>query len=576
MRASLLLLVVLAPRLQAADPNDWPMYNRDAAGTRHNPAEKALGPATVGRLVEKWRFPARGSGERIGVVHATAVVEGSVYFGTLTEPTVYRLTPDGRVKWSYRDPAPAGPKAEPVPGLPTSGFANAPLVTADAVYIGGVGGVIYALDRETGKERWKVDTRARPFPGAHPANCVFTSPVPVEGMLVVAGGAFEHAIAADPKNTGCTGRGFVVALDAGTGKVVWKYDIGPEAEEFPEPVKIRYGFIERAFHRGPSTSSVWCTPSYDPDTRTVFFGTDCHNSPRRPTKDDPSLSTKHSCAVIAVDARTGKEKWVTQTNPNDVWNYGMPAYDSKTGYKDQAIGDTPKIYTVAVDGRATKVVGCGSKNGGFYVFDAATGKILNHTPVYAGPPVNPPKDVDPRTLALPSAIGGLQTGCATDGKAVYTNGIDCLGLGVRGRYTVPTGGRVVSIGLDAARENWRHERPKVAGVGGTREAPAFKDVGDPVASGVAVANGVVYFTTAVSNRLVMLDAATGKAVKEVELGEPVWCGPVVSRGRVYVGTGNLLFSPGPEEAYLPKSPNGGVVSFGLPGEDEVDRMKPGK
>jgi outer membrane protein assembly factor BamB len=134
---------------------------------------------------------------------------------------------------------------------------------------------------------------------------------------------------------------------------------------------------------------------------------------------------------------------------------------------------------------------------------------------------------------------------------------------------------VVSISPDTRTENWRHERPKVKAVGGTKEKPAFTDVGDPVASGIALANGVAYFTTTVSNKLVALDTATGRVLKEIDLG-PVWCGPTVSRGRVYVGTGNLLFAPGnPREAYFPKSYTGTIRSFGLPGEDEVSRMKSG-
>src|SRR5262249_6750535 len=262
------------------------------------------------------------------------------------------------------------------------------------------------------------------------------------------------------------------------------------------------------------------------------------------------------------------------------WNYALRAYDPKTGrYKDQSIGDTPKIYQIDVDGKPVRVVGCGCKNGGYYVLDAATGKLLRHTPLYTGPPTHPPGKGGSRTLALPGGMGGLQTGCATDGKAVYTNGTDLLRLGTsadpRERFLPPTGGRVVSISLDTRRENWRHERPKVKAVGGTKEKPAFTDVGDPVASGIALANGVAYFTTVVSNKLVALDTATGKGLKEIDLG-PVWSGPVVSRGRVYVGTGNLLFAPGnPKEEYFPKSANGSVRCFGLPGEDEVDRMKAG-
>jgi outer membrane protein assembly factor BamB len=176
-------------------------------------------------------------------------------------------------------------------------------------------------------------------------------------------------------------------------------------------------------------------------------------------------------------------------------------------------------------------------------------------------------------------MGGLQTGCATDGKAIFTNGIDILRLATnadrRLRYWPPTGGRVVSISLDTSKENWRHERPKVKAVGGTKEKPAYTDVGDPVASGIALANGVAYFTTTVSNKLVAVDMASGKVLIEIDL-PPVWCGPTVSRGRVYVGTGNLLFAPGnPQEDYFPKSALGSVYSFGLPGEDEVNKMGAG-
>ena len=67
----------------------------------------------------------------------------------------------------------------------------------------------------------------------------------------------------------------------------------------------------------------------------------------------------------------------------------------------------------------------------------------------------------------------------------------------------------------------------------------------------------------------------GAALKEIKLG-PVWSGPSVSRGRVYVGTGNTLFSPTDYEEFFPKKYNGVLYSFGLPGADEVSRLIPGK
>jgi hypothetical protein len=60
-------------------------------------------------------------------------------------------------------------------------------------------------------------------------------------------------------------------------------------------------------------------------------------------------------------------------------------------------------------------------------------------------------------------------------------------------------------------------------------------------------------------------------LKEIELG-PVFAGPSLSHGRVYVGGGNTLFTPTEFEAFFPKKYTGTVRCFGLPGEDEVDKL----
>src|SRR5262249_9353983 len=109
----LLAASVAAVARAQGDAKDWPMYNRDVVGARHNPGETAIDATGARRLVEKWRFPAEGSGEEIGVIHATpSVVDGYVYFGTATDTAFYKLTPDGKVRWVYRkDPAKAAAKS---------------------------------------------------------------------------------------------------------------------------------------------------------------------------------------------------------------------------------------------------------------------------------------------------------------------------------------------------------------------------------------------------------------------------------------------------------------------------------
>jgi hypothetical protein len=178
-------------------------------------------------------------------------------------------------------------------------------------------------------------------------------------------------------------------------------------------------------------------------------------------------------------------------------------------------------------------------------------------------------------LALPSSIGGLQTGCATNGRTIFTNGIDAIRLGTQDRPLAsgqaPTGGRVTATSVDLAIERWRHERPKIAVMGGAPGKPKYKDVGDIIGSGLAVGNGVVYFTTVGSGKLIALDAESGSLLKEIDLG-PVFCGPSLSRGRVYVGSGNTLWGPRETENFFPKKFTGSVQCFGLPGEDEIDRL----
>jgi glucose dehydrogenase len=575
----------------AVDPKDWPTYNGDVTGARHNAGETALGSKNVVNLEEKWRFPARDSKGQIGVVHATPViVDGCVYFGTVSKPTFYALTPNGKLKWLYPlagrltpDSKVKKPKGDSLDSGEAAGVFGSALVTDDGVYFADLDGFLYALDRQTGKEKWKIDTRAKDFPDAHPLNATFASPILANVNVVFAGGAFEQWYAHKSTYRGCTGRGYLVAIESKTGKIAWKYDVGPKPAPLNPPVTIKDAYGEHTFYFGPSTSTIWATPSYDAATQTIYFGTDTNNSPRQPTKEDDRLDTKYACAAIAIDARDGKEKWVTQINPGDIWHRGMRAYDAeKKRYLDQAIGDTPKIYTIDLNGKQAKVIGFGCKNGGFYVLDAEGGKVINHTPLYKGAPAYPLEPTpDERMIALPGPLGGIQTGCATDGKTIFTNGIDMLQFGTQESEAAglkpPTGGRVVGISMDARAERWRHERPKTEPPGSFVKMLA-KEVGDPVASGLAVANGVIYFTSTVSAKLVALDAANGKVLKEINLGA-VWSGPAVSRGRIYVGTGNLLFTQEGSASMFnifPNQKNGAVISFGLPGEDEVTKLGNGR
>jgi outer membrane protein assembly factor BamB len=60
-------------------------------------------------------------------------------------------------------------------------------VAEDSVYFVDIGGWFYALDRASGAERWKINARSAGFPGAHPFNVFFASPILADGKLIVGG-----------------------------------------------------------------------------------------------------------------------------------------------------------------------------------------------------------------------------------------------------------------------------------------------------------------------------------------------------------------------------------------------------
>jgi polyvinyl alcohol dehydrogenase (cytochrome) len=81
---------------QTVTQNDWPMYNHDVLGTRFNPAEQILTPASVKQLKIEWIFPTNGD------VYATpSVVNGCVYAGD-TSGTFYALTSSGAPLWKRK------------------------------------------------------------------------------------------------------------------------------------------------------------------------------------------------------------------------------------------------------------------------------------------------------------------------------------------------------------------------------------------------------------------------------------------------------------------------------------------
>ena len=109
-------------------------------------------------------------------------------------------------------------------------------------------------------------------------------------------------------------RDFIVALDAATGKLVWrKYVIPAPGEPGSETWKDK----NNAWQTGGG--AMWVTGSYDVATNQVLWGTG-NPVPMFDPYYRPG-DNLYTNSLISWDPDTGKMNWYHQYTPGDMWDY---------------------------------------------------------------------------------------------------------------------------------------------------------------------------------------------------------------------------------------------------------------
>jgi polyvinyl alcohol dehydrogenase (cytochrome) len=444
-----------------SDSQDWPMYNRDRAGTRFNSAEATIGRGNASDLHIKWQYatPAPVTGTPI-------VSDGKVYAGDMSGK-FFALKSNGSLLWSTQ-----------LGGAITASAA----VAGHVVVIGDISGNLYGLNRKTGAVAWSFK------PDTHPTAAIWGSPTKIGKYLAVGVAANEETAVNDPNYPCCSSRGSLLLLDPKDGSIVWQ----------------TYMISDSQRAQGASGASIWSTPTYD-DARKLIYVTTGNNF-SQPT-------TALSDAIIAIDAGTGAIRWSNQRTANDEWNFRFP---SSSEHPDFDFGDSPQVYNLP-NGR--RVVGAGQKSGFYHVVDATTGALINQIQAEPG-----------------GSLGGLFADTAVARGVVFANGINWPNPDAG---NPPLGGDLIALSGDGSQELWRFPTPT------------------PNLAGVAVANSVVYFTSSSSQQLYALDATNGTMLAAIAVGASE-SGPSVSRGQVYVGTGDAIAA-----AFEGASSPGSITALGL-------------
>lgn len=213
-------------------------------------------------------------------------------------------------------------------------------------------------------------------------------------------------------------RGFLAAYSVKDGSLVWKaYSTGPDKEMLVDPEKTTH--MLKPIGKDSSLKSwkgdqwkigggtTWGWYSYDPDLDLVYYGTG------NPSTWNPTVrpgDNKWSMTIMARDADTGMAKWFYQMTPHDEWDFD--------GINEMILAD------LKIGGKTRKTLVHFDRNGFGYTMDRVTGELL--VAEKFDPSVNWATHVDMKT-GRPQVVAKYSTD--QNGADVNTQGVCPAALG---------------------------------------------------------------------------------------------------------------------------------------------------
>jgi polyvinyl alcohol dehydrogenase (cytochrome) len=350
------------------NPPGWDGWGGGPQNGRFQPAPAAgLQRDDIKNLKLKWAFGFPGAAATFG---QPTSYDGKLFVGS-EDGNVYALdSATGCLWWRFK----ASATVKTAISVGNKGT---------AAFFGDTNGYVYALKVSDGSVLWKA------HPDSHPAARITGSPLLVGDRLYVPFSSGEEGAAADPNYPCCTFRGSVVALEAPSGKQIWKtYTLS----EDPKPTRKSAQGVQ---YFGPSGAAVWSAPTVDSKRNAIYVATGNNYS---------GPPTAMSDAVVAFDLKSGKKLWSRQFTDRDLWNAGCVA--EKKDNCPPAHGDdydfgAPPILVSRKNGQDILLLA--QKSGIVYALDPARrGNLLWKSRIGKGGP-----------------LGGVEWGGAADHKYAY-------------------------------------------------------------------------------------------------------------------------------------------------------------
>ena len=443
--------------------------------------ERAAGlkAADVPKLKLKWAFGLPGGSS---LYSQPAVAFGRVFVGS-DDGVVYSMdAKSGCVYWAYRADAFGrfAPIAAPISGYPGTRY---------AIFFVTRSTTAYAIDAQDGKLLWKTLVKDG-------LNNLSATAAYYDGRLYVPLTGIETLTGANLDYECCKSRGAVAALDANTGKVLWR------VQSIPEPLRMLGENSHGKQMWGPAGASVWNTPTVDAKRKLIYVGTG--NSFGR-------IAAATSDSILALRMEDGKLMWHHQEFAGDSFMNGCKATNAadtncpeKLGPDYDFGGSSAILQTV----NGKDILVAAGKGGVAIGLDPdSNGKLLWRTQLWE--------------TQAPSASGLVVWGGAADGQRVY--------------YPLQqAGGGLKALQLETGKVDWNApinaDRRGQAGPASSIPGVVFTGGWDGILRAVDAAGKVIWTYDAKQdfptvNSVVANGGSFGPA------------GPVIAGGMLYVASG---------------------------------------
>jgi polyvinyl alcohol dehydrogenase (cytochrome) len=476
----------------------WNGWGRDLDNSRYQP-KPGLKTEDVPRLKVKWAWAHPGP-----MATGQPTIIGDRLFVTTEIGQIFSLNAQtGCTYWTMNAGA-AVRAAMTVSALPAGAKARF------ALYFGDEKSTVQAVDALTGNLLWKTKIED------HLLSRITGSPVLYRNRIYVPLSSFEETAGRDNKYECCKFRGSVVALDAYTGKIIWK---SFTVQDEPKPFKKNSAGTQMY---GPAGGAIWSAPTLDVKRRVIYVGSG---------NSYTDVPTGHSDAIIALDMITGQVKWANQVTPKDNFLVGcrQPGIGNcpEQAGPDYDFGSSPILRTLP---GGKQVILAGQKSGVIYALDPDDkGKVLWQVKVGNG-----------------GALGGIEWGFAADGESVYVPVADVGGAGRKPGITalrIDTGEQLWHIPAPPAKCGWGTARCNNSQSAAATVIPGvvFSGTADGHLRGYAVKDGTIVwdFDTGAAQ----YDAVNGMKAKGGALDGG---GPTIANGILYTnsGYGRIVGQPG--------------------------------